>query len=83
MRGKGVVIGVFVGIVFGLLFRKPAIAIALGLLVAYLMYRNDRAMTTSNDKPPLFSSWRAWYIAVIAFLVIEIIVFAWITQQFS
>ncbi|MFN7687507.1 MAG: hypothetical protein ACK5OP_07220 [Sphingobacteriales bacterium] len=43
MRGKGVVIGVFVGIVFGLLFRKPAIAIALGLLVAYLMYRNDKS----------------------------------------
>ena len=42
-----------------------------------------RAMTTSNDKPPLFSTWRAWYIAVIAFLVIEIILFAWITQQFS
>lgn len=43
MRGKGVVIGVFVGIVFGLLFRKPAIAIALGLLIAYLLYRNDKS----------------------------------------
>lgn len=43
MRGKGVIIGVFVGIVFGILFRKPAIAIALGLVVAYLMYRNDKS----------------------------------------
>ena len=42
-----------------------------------------KAMTTSNDKPPLFKTWRGWYVAVIAFLVIEIIFFAWITQQFS
>lgn len=42
-----------------------------------------RAMTTSNDKPPLFNRWRGWYVVVLVFLVIEIIFFAWITQQFS
>jgi uncharacterized membrane protein len=43
MRGKGVIIGIFAGLVIGLLFRKPAIAIALGLIIAYLVYRNDRS----------------------------------------
>ena len=43
MKGKGLIIGIFAGIVLGLLFRKPAIAIAVGLLIAYLVYRNDRS----------------------------------------
>jgi len=47
MKGKGVVIGIFAGLVIGLLFRKPAIAIALGLVIAYIVYRND---TTNDDQ---------------------------------
>lgn len=43
MRGKGVVIGVFAGLLIGLLFRKPAIAILLGLVIAYIVYRNDKS----------------------------------------
>jgi uncharacterized membrane protein len=43
MRGKGVVIGIFAGLVIGLLFRKPAIAIILGLIIAYIVYRNDKS----------------------------------------
>ena len=43
MRGKGVVVGVFAGLIIGLLFRKPAIAIILGLIIAYIVYRNDKS----------------------------------------
>jgi uncharacterized membrane protein len=43
MSGKGIIVGVFCGLLIGLLFRKPAIAIVLGLAVAYLVYRNDKS----------------------------------------
>lgn len=43
MRGKGIIIGVFAGLLIGLLVRKPAIAILLGLAIAYLVYRNDKS----------------------------------------
>lgn len=43
MRGKGIVVGVFCGLLIGLVFRKPAIAIVLGLVIAYLVYRNDKS----------------------------------------
>jgi uncharacterized membrane protein len=43
MRGKGIIVGVFAGLLIGLLFRKPAIAILLGLAIAYLVYRNDKS----------------------------------------
>jgi len=42
MRGKGLIVGIFCGILVGLLFRKPAIAILLGLAVAYIVYRSDQ-----------------------------------------
>jgi len=32
---------------------------------------------------PFFSTWRRWYIFVIAVLVLLIIFFAWFTQYFS
>lgn len=37
---------------------------------------------TTNDKPPVFRTWRGWYIAVILFLVVEVILFAVITEHF-
>lgn len=43
MRGKGVIVGIFCGLLVGLLFRKPAIAILLGLVIAYIVYRNDKS----------------------------------------
>ncbi len=42
MTGKGLIVGIFCGLLVGLLFRKPAIAIMLGLAVAYLVYRSDK-----------------------------------------
>lgn len=43
MKGKGIIVGVFAGLLIGLLFRKPALAILLGLAIAYLVYRNDKS----------------------------------------
>ena len=43
MTGKGLIVGIFCGILVGLLFRKPAIAILLGLTVAYIVYRSDKS----------------------------------------
>jgi hypothetical protein len=37
----------------------------------------------SDDKPPLFGSWRKWYIVVLAALVIQMVVYYWLTRSFS
>jgi hypothetical protein len=36
-----------------------------------------------NDKAPFFKSWTGWYIAVIAFLVLQIVLFSLFTKLFS
>jgi hypothetical protein len=36
-----------------------------------------------DDKAPFFKSWTGWYIAVIAFLIVQIIVFSLFTKHFS
>lgn len=36
-----------------------------------------------NDKTPLFSSWKGWYIFVIGFLVLLIILFYLFTKRFA
>jgi hypothetical protein len=36
-----------------------------------------------DDKPPLFKSWNAWYILVVAFLLLQIILFSLFTKTFS
>ena len=41
-RGFGLVVGFGLGLVFALLFRKPGIAILIGLLVAYIIYTWDK-----------------------------------------
>jgi len=36
-----------------------------------------------NERLPLFKSWKAWYLAVILFLVLQIIFFYYFTKYFS
>jgi len=38
---------------------------------------------TSEEKPPLFNSWRGWYVLVLGVLVVEILLFYWLTVSFS
>jgi hypothetical protein len=40
-------------------------------------------MKDENDKAPLFSSWKGWYIFVISFLVVLIILFYLFTKRFA
>jgi hypothetical protein len=37
----------------------------------------------TEDRPPLFRSWRAWYILLLIALGAEILFFAWLTNHFS
>ncbi|MFZ9661818.1 MAG: hypothetical protein ACO29O_08065 [Chitinophagaceae bacterium] len=43
----------------------------------------DQQDLYSDQKAPLFRSWNGWYIALISFLLLEIILFVIITQHFS
>jgi hypothetical protein len=40
-------------------------------------------MQEPNDKIPLFKTWKHWYIAVIVFLVLQIILFKLLTNYFA
>jgi hypothetical protein len=35
------------------------------------------------DKPPVFRSWKGWYIFLLAFLGGQIILFYWLTRLYS
>jgi hypothetical protein len=37
----------------------------------------------NSDKPPVFSSWKGWYVFLLAALLIQIILYYWLTIQFS
>lgn len=36
-----------------------------------------------QEKIPVFSSWRGWYVFLVIFLIIELIFFRYFTQLFS
>jgi len=40
-------------------------------------------LSTPEEKPPLFKTWRNWYTLVLSVLVIQIIFFYWLTQSFA
>jgi hypothetical protein len=40
-------------------------------------------MSEENNKVPLFKSWTAWYVLVIAFLAVLIVLFYLFTKTFS
>ncbi|MGV3528856.1 MAG: hypothetical protein ACO1OO_08170 [Flavisolibacter sp.] len=40
-------------------------------------------MHHENDKPPLFKAWTTWYVLLLAFLLVLILVFYYITKTFS
>jgi hypothetical protein len=38
-------------------------------------------MTDESEKPPLFSSWRGWYLLVTGFLLLQILLFTLLTKS--
>jgi hypothetical protein len=38
---------------------------------------------TTEGKPPLFKFWRHWYMLVIGVLVLQIILYYWLTRSFA
>lgn len=41
--GLGLVVGLGIGILLALIFKKVALAVLAGLGIAYLLYRNDKS----------------------------------------
>lgn len=35
------------------------------------------------EKPPLFESWTGWYVLILAVLVVQIIIYRFLTMAFS
>lgn len=35
------------------------------------------------DNPPVFNSWKKWYIIVLTVLVVQIVFYYWLTSLFS
>ncbi|WP_336517531.1 hypothetical protein [Pollutibacter soli] len=40
-------------------------------------------MPETDEKPPLFKTWKGWYALVIGLLLLQIILFAQLTKLFS
>ena len=40
-------------------------------------------MQEQTEKPPLFSRWSSWYLLVLLFLLLQIVLFSWLTNYFS
>lgn len=38
---------------------------------------------TSSEKPPVFKSWKRWYVLVLGVLVLQIILYYWLTRSFA
>jgi hypothetical protein len=36
-----------------------------------------------EEKPPLFNSWNAWYCLVLGFMLVQVILFALLTNAFN
>ena len=41
------------------------------------------AESTEQDRPPVFKKWKGWYWLVMSFLLIQIIIYALITNSFK
>jgi hypothetical protein len=37
----------------------------------------------SNEQPPVFRRWNTWYTLVVAFLVLQVILYYLVTKKFS
>lgn len=37
----------------------------------------------SNDKPPVFKTWKGWYNLLIVSLAVLVVLFYWFTKHFS
>lgn len=40
-------------------------------------------MPDTSEKPPVFRTWKHWYLLVAGVLVLEMILFYWITRAFA
>jgi hypothetical protein len=45
------------------------------------MTTND--LNTPPEKPPVFKSWKHWYVLVLGVLVLQIILYYWLTRSFA
>lgn len=38
---------------------------------------------TNSEKPPVFKSWKGWYIFLLTVLALQIILYYWLTLRFT
>jgi Mg2+ and Co2+ transporter CorA len=36
-----------------------------------------------DEKPPLFQTWKSWYWLVLGFMILQVIVYFWISNSFA
>jgi hypothetical protein len=40
-------------------------------------------MSQDDNKPPLFSRWRGWYVLVLSVLLLQMLFYYWLTHVFA
>lgn len=38
---------------------------------------------SDNETPPIFSSWKQWYWLVLGALVVQVVLYFWLTRSFA
>ena len=51
-----------------------------GITVFYVLFAANEG---TMDSPPVFKSWRTWYWLVLIVLLLQIILYSWITASFA
>lgn len=36
-----------------------------------------------SERPPVFRSWKGWYVFLVAVLVVQVVIYYWLTLRFS
>ena len=55
----------------------------IGLMLTVFLTGCQEGMSNSEEKPPVFKSWKGWYITLIGVLSVLILLFYLFTNHFS
>ncbi len=47
------------------------------------MHLTNSPQNTSDNHPPVFSTWRAWYVLLMAVLLVQLILYSYLTFLFA
>jgi len=84
-------LAIIMGLTLGIFIKRVKVGIIIGivlggliLLTGWLRKKKEIGMSNpSENRPPIFGNWNAWYWALIIFLLVLIFLFYKLTKSFQ